>query len=147
MNLSKRILIILTTTSKASNLPSKAYKGDAGFDVYSPIDFTLKRHQKKFIPLDFKLQLPKGTYMQFVARSSYIKKEIFVPPGIIDEGYRALLSVPLWNLSKKKHVFKAGERVAQMVIHPYDPDYYFELAEEFCDVTERGEKGFGSSKL
>jgi len=66
-------------------------------------------------------------------------------PGLIDSGYRGELRVILLNTDRSESfTVEPGMRIAQLVVLPVpelDPVEMVELPE-----TERGVRGFGSSK-
>jgi dUTP pyrophosphatase len=66
-------------------------------------------------------------------------------PGLIDSGYRGELKVTLINTDKSESfVVEPGMRIAQLVVVPVASLEPVEV-DELPD-TERGERGFGSSK-
>jgi len=66
-------------------------------------------------------------------------------PGLVDSGYRGELKVILLNTDREQtFVVEPGMRIAQLVVVPVATPQPIEVAE--LPATERGEKGFGSSK-
>jgi dUTP pyrophosphatase len=53
--------------------------------------------------------------------------------------------VPAWNRSDTDFVIKPGDRIAQMIIVPV-VQVNFEAVDDL-EMSERGEKGFGSSGI
>ena len=64
-------------------------------------------------------------------------------PGTIDPDYRGDVGVILINLSPEFQQIHPHDRIAQLVIAPYEQVELREV-EELTD-SERGEKGFGST--
>lgn len=65
--------------------------------------------------------------------------------GLIDPDYQGELKLSLYNrLVNTPITVHPGDRVAQLVIVPFVP-INLQLVAEFDSVTERGEKGFGST--
>ena len=64
-------------------------------------------------------------------------------PGIIDQNYRGIIGVILFNQGKESFVVKRKMRIAQLAIIDVKPTEA--LLVESLDNTDRGAKGFGSS--
>lgn len=141
-------------------LPFKAHKTDAGFDLFATEDVTIIPNHVTKHPLNFKMKLPEGTYAQITSKSGLGSKGLLVYAGIIDESYRGIPHVVCTNLNdfrvstspigslidnSEAIVVKKGAKIAQMLVHPYSPDYYIELVDKVSDDTERGSGGFGST--
>ena len=63
--------------------------------------------------------------------------------GVIDESYRGMIMIRMYNMGKKEFVIEPGMRIAQGIIYTV-PKYAIVEVNEI-DETERGERGFGSS--
>ena len=63
--------------------------------------------------------------------------------GVIDSDYRGEIMVFFYNYGDKPQTIKKGDRLAQIVIQPYER-FEIEVVEEL-DKTDRGEGGFGST--
>lgn len=101
---------------------------------------------RRKVPLGFAIELPPG-YCAVIHPRSGLGSNLGVVAGIganlVDEDYRGPVSALLFNLSREPFTWKAGERVAQMVVQRYER---VELqAVEELNATARGEGGFGSS--
>lgn len=81
--------------------------------------------------------------MLFYRSGLAVKNFIDVGAGVVDEDYRGILKVVLFNHSDADFEVKKGDRIAQLICEKI---YYPELEEvkELTD-TERGEGGFGST--
>ena len=90
------------------------------------------------------IELPEGYYGKIESKSGLnVKSGVVSCGGIIDEGYTGSIVVKLYNLGEKAHTFRAGDKVAQLVIQPYvAPE--LEVVDSLSS-TERGDNGFGSS--
>ena len=124
--------------------PIRAHKTDAGLDLRTPIEFTIRPHDSYVIDTGVHIELPKGTYGQLFSKSGLnVKHSIVSLGGTVDEGYTGSIVVKLYNESDKEYHFDAGDKVVQLVIMNYltpDIEYVDRL-----DDTERGDKGFGST--
>ena len=129
---------------KEAKLPSYAYKGDAGMDIYSIEDIDVSPGEKVAVRTGLRLAIPEG-YAGFVWDKSglAVKHHIKTMAGVIDSDYRGELQVVLTNLGKENYHIEKGSKIAQLIISPIAS---FEIEEaEIADETERGEGGFGSS--
>lgn len=124
--------------------PIRAHKTDAGLDLRTPIEFTIRPHDSYVIDTGVHIELPKGTYGQLFSKSGLnVKHSIVSLGGTVDEGYTGSIVVKLYNESDKEYHFNAGDKVVQLVIMNYiapDIEYVDRL-----DDTERGDNGFGST--
>ena len=65
--------------------------------------------------------------------------------NVIDSGYRGELRVGVINLGKETYTFEPGNKIAQLIIHPYEEVKFKEVKENELSKSERGERGFGST--
>ena len=128
-------------------LPTYAYKGDAGLDLRSAEDITLKPLERHLVSTGLAVAIPEG-YAGFVQpRSGLALKEglsMANTPGLVDSHYRGELKVCAINLDPERELFiSRGERIAQLVIQAVPSVEIVEC--EDLDETDRGAGGFGSS--
>ena len=126
-------------------LPSKSNKEDAGFDVFATQTFTIERGQVYKHPLNFNMELPENTYAELTTKSGLGSKGMLVYAGIIDELYRGIPHVVCTNLTDTPIVIQQGQKLAQMIIHPYSSEYEFKNVLFINQDTKRGQGGFGST--
>lgn len=127
--------------------PSYAYEGDAGLDLRSAIDATLRPGERMLIPTGIGVALPRGHAGLVIPRSGLAAKHgisIVNAPGLIDSGYRGEIKVILINLdAKESYEIKRGDRIAQLMVVPF---VHAQISiVDNLDVTERNQGGFGSS--
>ena len=128
--------------------PTLAHDDDAGFDLsycgLEPISIT--PNCTVDIPTGVCVQLPAFTWGLVTGRSStFRKRNLITPLGVIDNGYRGELFAIVRNVGDDTVVINPGERVAQLIVMPM---LSHTLEWQFCgrlDDTSRGTKGFGSS--
>lgn len=104
--------------------------------------------ERSLIPTGLFIELPIGTEAQIRPRSGLsIKKGLTLvnAPGTIDSDYRGEIKLIMVNLSQENQTIEPGERIAQMVIAPYERAEWI-VVKELSD-TERGRGGFGSTGL
>lgn len=129
-------------------IPFKAHEGDAGMDLFSVDETSLKPMERKLIHTGIKIQLPKNTEAQIRPRSGLALKHgitVLNTPGTIDEGYRGEIGVILINLSNTEFKVERGMKIAQMVLKPTISMPVYEVTS--LEGTDRGEGGFGSTGL
>ncbi len=142
-----RLSIPVKLLSEGAFMPQAMRMGDAGLDLQSVEQVTLRPFERALIPTGIVLAIPEG-YAGFVLpRSGLAAKHGFTlvnAPGLIDSNYRGVIKVIGMNLDPNDDfVISAGDRIAQLVImRVCDCDL---CAVEELDATERGAAGFGSS--
>jgi dUTP pyrophosphatase len=72
---------------------------------------------------------------------------LLVAEGILDQGYTGLLYIGAWNLTQWPVRIRAGDRVAQLVLHSVVADRVdvAEIGAADLPETARGRNGFGST--
>lgn len=145
--MANRIDVRIVRLDKDLPLPAYAYEGDAGLDLMSAVDVTLKPLERTAITTGLAVAIPEG-YAGFVQPRSgmAIKRGLSMvnTPGLIDSNYRGELKVIAINLDPHEPIaIKRGERIAQLVIQEVPIVSLLEV--DFLDDTVRGENGFGSS--
>lgn len=139
--------IIYCKVEEGGTLPTKAHSTDAGYDVYATSDFEVKPGQVVKHPLNIRLQLPEASYMEITSKSGNGAKGLLVYAGIIDESYTGIIHAVVTNvnyLTGETLYFKKGQKISQMIIHPYRYSS-IERVNEITSSGGRGEGGFGSS--
>ena len=158
-------------------LPKQGKLGDAGFDLFCVEDFRLRPGERQLVSTGLQLaDMPAGIFgshfsffLQIKGRSGLAAKGVIPLGGIIDATYRGEIKVILQNLNQQRHgsifsetvdrdlsektvSFKAGDRIAQLLIRVIVTSDGRDLAGdvemlEADDVTEtaRGDAGFGST--
>lgn len=150
---------ILCEVMEDGKLPIKAHITDAGFDLFATSDIEVRAGEIVKHPLNIRLQLLPGTYMEITSKSGLGSKGLLVYAGIIDESYRGIPHVVMTNLCYSEDHFygktilspgepiiiKKGQKVAQGIIHPFGKPYKIIQVLHVSTDTSRGEGGFGSS--
>jgi dUTP pyrophosphatase len=128
-------------------LPSYAKAGDAGADLATRIDFTIKPGERILVPTGISIALPDGYVALVHPRSGLAVKHgisIVNTPGTVDAGYRGELQVILINLDQDQSIsFKKGDRIAQLVIQQVERAKFTEVSE--LPGSDRSTGGFGST--
>ena len=139
--------VLIKRLDDSMPLPSYAKAGDAGADLTTRIDFTIKPGERMLVPTGISIALPNGYVALVHPRSGLaIKHGISMvnTPGTVDAGYRGELQVILINHDLTQSVsFKKGDRIAQLVIQKVERAQFVEV--ENLPGSERSADGFGST--
>lgn len=135
--------------SSEAVIPSYSKSGDAGLDLTAIGMNYVRSEQVDYYEYDFGLsvEIPIGHVGLIFPRSSISKTDLILANGVgvIDSGYRGRLSARFRKTTGSPHVFKIGERIAQLVIIPYPQVNPIEVPYERLSKTERGIGGYGST--
>jgi dUTP pyrophosphatase len=144
-------------------LPVKAHRSDAGFDLFAVQDFSVAPGQVVKQPVNVRLELPESTYAEITSKSGNGSKGLLVYAGIIDQGYRGVIHVVMTNLNHTQMdtyvnghqktvliagptlLIKKGQKIAQMILHPFSIEYEMQEVDQLDENTSRSGGGFGSS--
>lgn len=122
----------------------RAHQTDAGLDLRTPVEFTIRPHDSYVIDTGVHVEFPHGWYGELASKSGLnVKHSVVSCGGILDEGYVGSIVVKLYNLGDEEYHFRKGDKIVQMILKPYiAPDIVY--VDELED-TERSNKGFGST--
>lgn len=127
--------------------PSYAHPGDAGADLVTTVDVTLKPGERVVVPTGIALALPDGYVGLVHPRSGLAARHglsIVNAPGTIDAGYRGEVKVCLINLDPTEAVeLRRGDRIAQLVIQRFERAAFVEV--DSLPDSVRGAGGYGST--
>ncbi len=128
-------------------LPTRAYAGDAGLDLYALEERELGPGERASIGTGISIQIPEGQAGLVLPRSGLAASHgiaIVNAPGLIDSGYRGEVRVLLLNTDRSKaFTITVGDRIAQLVLVRVETPAVEEVDE--LALSERGAGGFGSS--
>ena len=129
-------------------LPEYQNKGDAGLDIRSNEDITIRSFGWETIGPGLYIIIPFGYEGQMRSRSGLAAKkgiQVLNSPGTIDSGYRDELKVILINHGLWGYKVNKGDRIAQLVIKPMTQAQIEEISEMDRDDDRGG--GFGSTGI
>lgn len=126
-----------------AKLPLFAHSGDAGLDIYSSGKKTILAGEISVIETGIAVAIPKNHVGLIKDKSGLAFKGMHCLGGVIDSGYRGEIKAIVINHSQKQVQINSGEKIAQMIIVPFESVEVKEAKE--LDATSRGEKGFGST--
>ena len=134
-------LRIIKLSDKAIIL-TKGSRFAAGQDIYALTDGVVTAKGQTMVETSIAIGLPEGTYGSLAARSGMASKiGIAVGRGVIDADYTGEVKVILCNHGKGDCVFKAGDRIAQLIIEKVPNADGLEVDD--LETPERGKSGFG----
>jgi dUTP pyrophosphatase len=158
------IQVPIELTSENAKIPTFAHEGDAGCDLYSTIEADINPGEQIMVPLDIKMEIPKGYALLVQPRSGQSAKtklRICNTPGLIDSDYRGNIGVlvenieaPIQDISvdddgkigisygRSFHIDK-GQRIAQGRFVKVPTITFIQI--DKVNETARGEGGFGST--
>lgn len=123
--------------------PKAQKDGDAGLDIYTLEDKTVWPNEQQSFKTGIACAIPAGYVGIIKPRSGLaLKHQIDTKAGVIDSNYRGELVVILRNDNFREYSFKAGDRIAQLIVIPCITD---SIEVDDLDSTDRGNSGFGSS--
>lgn len=125
-------------------LPTYGTEGSAGMDVHILDDIVIPPGEVKVAPTGLAYAVPIGYELQVRPRSGLsLKTGLRLPnsPGTIDSDYRGDLGIIMQNVSDQDLEFKAGDKVAQIVLNFVPKIELVEVDE--LDETKRADGGFG----
>jgi dUTP pyrophosphatase len=128
-------------------LPTRAYDGDAGLDLYALEEARLSPGERRSISTGIAVEIPAGWAGLVLPRSGLAARHgiaLVNAPGLIDAGYRGELRVLLLNTDRTEtFTVSRGDRIAQLVLVRVESPEVVEV--DALAGSERGAGGFGSS--
>jgi len=129
------------------DVPAYAHPGDAGADLVTTRDVTLKPGERAVVGTGVAIALQDG-YAAFVhPRSGLAAKHgvtLVNAPGTVDAGYRGEIKVCLINTDLEAEItLRRGDRIAQLVIQQVEKARFVEVAT--LPGSDRGTGGHGST--
>ncbi|MBV9424726.1 MAG: dUTP diphosphatase [Solirubrobacterales bacterium] len=128
-------------------LPTRAYPGDAGLDLYALEEDALDPGERASVRTGVAVEIPEGQAGLVLPRSGLAARNgisVLNSPGLIDAGYRGEIRVLLLNTDRSdRFEIAAGDRIAQLVLVAVQTPEVVEVGE--LAASQRGAGGFGSS--
>ena len=142
----KKLTIDIKILDNNAIIPTKQHESDAGFDLHSIQEYTIKPGEIYKIHTGLAIAIPDGFAGLVLPRSGLSSNfgiTLINSPGLIDSGYRGELLVPLINQSKVDYTIKRSMRVCQLLVIE-SSNIIFNISEDLS-VSDRKDKGFGST--
>jgi dUTP pyrophosphatase len=128
-----------------AKIPFYAKKGDAGMDLFSIEDKTIKAGEREIIGTGIAMEYEEGFCTAIWDKSGYaINHGIKTMGGIVEPNYRGEYKVILLNTSNKDFEIKKGQKIAQVLIMPVA---YAEVQEVQELSNSNRPEGFGSTGM
>jgi dUTP pyrophosphatase len=128
-------------------LPTRAYPGDAGLDLYALQSAVLWPGERASVGTGIAVEIPDGQAGLVLPRSGLAVRHgiaLVNAPGLIDCGYRGEIRVLLLNTDREaEFTISAGDRIAQLVLVRIETPDVAEV--QALGVSRRAAGGFGSS--
>jgi dUTP pyrophosphatase len=124
-------------------MPRKAHGADAGFDLFTPYEFTVKAGESAVVMTGVHMVIPRGWRGLLVSKSGLYTRHDIQSTGLVDADYTGSIVVKLTNHGMKDYHFDKGDKISQIVILPVCDVVLEEV--DYLPDTERGANGFGSS--
>ena len=127
-----------------AKLPSFAHHDDAGMDLFCVENEAIPAGAQVTVSTGIALHIPDDHVGLIWDKSGVSsKKNLKVMGGVYDAGYRGEITVTLINLGSEEQHFKAGEKVAQMLIQRVEHPNIIEVDE--LEDSVRGAGRYGST--
>ncbi len=131
-----------------AHVPTRGSEYAAGYDLYPCIEneVTILPHTTVKIGTGLTIEIPHGYFGAIFARSGIATKMGLRPAncvGICDEDYRGEYIVALHNDCDIARTIYKDDRIAQLVILPYQNIIFTEV--NYLSDTDRDNGGFGST--
>jgi len=132
--------------SNTAILPSKAYSGDLGYDLYNDVSTVwIPAGGTRLISTGISCGFPEGFGALIRDRSSVAtKRGLFVVAGVIDNGYTGEIKIALYNSTSRQEMVDSGEKIAQMILVETQ-SFVVEEVTELVSSDDRMGNGFGST--
>lgn len=127
-------------------MPVRAHANDAGYDLRSPINCTVRHLEPCVIDTGVHIEIPQGYVGMLKSKSGLNVHHDITGEGVVDAGYSGSIRVKLYNNSYNGYEIKRGDKIIQLVIMPIaTPELELVGSVDEFAVSERGANGFGSS--
>ncbi|KIS68923.1 putative dUTP pyrophosphatase [Mycosarcoma maydis] len=144
VNSTVRLLVQRHPSHPLAKLPTRGSALAAGYDLYSAEKVVLPQGGRKVVQTGICVAIPDGHYGRVAPRSGLASKHgIDTGAGVIDQDYRGLLGVLLFNLGEQDFIINQGDRIAQLILEKISTPDVQEV--ESLSETLRGAGGFGST--
>ncbi len=139
--------VLISRIDAGVPLPTYVHPGDAGADLVTTVDVTLRPGERALVPTGVAIALPDGYVALVHPRSGLAARfgvSIVNAPGTVDAGYRGEIKVLLVNLDPTDVVrLDRGDRVAQLVFQRVERAHFVEV--ERLPGSDRASGGYGST--
>ena len=136
--------IVITENGKR---PTRAYKHDAGYDLYISQAVKIPAGKIVNIPTGVACKSKRAAWLMLTGRSSTLMKYgIIVNEAVIDGDYTGELFVKAYNTTKDTVYLPPHTRIAQIIVLPHATVNFVHKEKLHVKKDDRGNRGFGSSR-
>ena len=128
---------------EGAKLPTRAHPWDAGLDLYSTEDGSIRCNQSRTFNTGTHIAIPEGCVGLVKSKSGLMCNHGIITDGTIDAHYTGPIKVCLFNHGGSKYEVKKGDKIAQLVILPCVLPELESVTN--LESTDRGDGGFGST--
>ncbi len=127
-----------------AKLPAYALPGDAGLDLFCLEGATLEPGQEHIFKTGIAIEFPPD-YCALVWDKGGLSQKygLKVMGGVFEHTYRGEYFIALLNTSSQSYTFKAGDKIAQLLLQPI-VTAEIEVVDELTETT-RGASRHGST--
>ena len=138
------MIIKLKKTHPHADLPTYSKDGDAAMDLQA-VEVIKDKYGNYVYLTGIAIEIPPGFVGLLFPRSSVSKTSMALANsvGVVDSGYRGEIMLKYRQTGDKNPIYRAGDRVGQLMIIPYPKVEFIEVDE--LSTTARGSGGFGST--
>ena len=123
--------------------PHNSTPGSVGYDLFTPINFTIQPQEQRTIFIDLAVTPPEGYYAKLMSKSGLtVLYELEVKAGLIDPDYTGNIGMVLKNNSRKPVERVIGEPIAQLLFIKVVTPIFVQVPN--LTQTQRGKDGFGA---
>lgn len=146
-NVQRQGQLLVAVTQPDGKLPERQNDGDAGYDLYVSRDAVIAPGFFVDVQCGIRIQLPAGYWGRITGRSSTLRRRsLLVNEAVIDNGYIGEIYTGIWNLGSFAQKVYAGERLAQLILHPIVAVKVQQVEPDDLHSRDgRGTGGFGST--
>jgi dUTP pyrophosphatase len=126
----------------SARIEGPRHEGDAGVDLFSSEEVVVEPGESRWVGTGIAVEIPRG-YVGIVKERSGLAHRFGTGAGVVDSSYRGEVRVLVRNLGREPLRIGKGEPLAQLLLLPCAE---VELEEGELSPTERGERGFGSTR-
>lgn len=126
-----------------TEVPRRATKYSAGYDIHSAVSVEIKPGEKYVIPTNTTVEMDEDDVLLIFPRSSYAIKfglELVNSVGVIDADYKDQILICYRNTGDEPFFIKRGDRIAQGVFVKF-----FKTDDDSASGERRG--GVGSTNV
>lgn len=141
-NICNRAMRVKLRDNNVKYAPQAKTLGAAGMDLVLAHDIMIRKDEVAMLKTGVQAEIPEGHFGLLAMRSSIEDLTLTNGVGIIDSDYRGEIMLKVRGVLETA-VYKAGDRIAQLVIIPYVSVAAYPVSD--LSDTERGAGGFGST--